>query len=260
MSHTLSPAAWYRMQVLTRRMGGRAVNLLFPPRCVYCDAQIEDYLAGPLLCGPCLATLDASDTPRCRRCAMSVPAGTQSAESCARCRGAKLPFEAVLVLGQYADDLRAAVLRSKRSNEEPLAAALGELLGRHVGQSSAATDADVVVPVPLHWIRRMARGTNSAESLAARVAAALELPAAGKLLARTRNTPPQSGLAPGERWRNVRGAFHVRSGYDVGGVRVLLVDDVLTTGATCAEAARVLKKAGAASVAVAVVARAEGPR
>ncbi len=114
------------------------------------------------------------------------------------------------------------------------------------------------MPVPLHWSRRLARRTSSPEILAKCLATALQIPVCGGLLVQRRKTPPQVGLTAGRRFRNVRGAFRATVGYDLGAARVLLVDDVLTTGATCSEAAKVLLAAGASSVDVVVAARAEG--
>jgi len=110
--------------------------------------------------------------------------------------------------------------------------------------------------VPMYWKRRLVRGTNSPEIIARSVAAGLGVKARGRLLVRCRNTLPQADLSPRHRFSNVKGAFRVRKHRDLDGARVLLVDDILTTGATCSEAARALKKAGAAVVAAAVVARA----
>jgi ComF family protein len=118
---------------------------------------------------------------------------------------------------------------------------------------------ELIVPVPMFWARRLARGTNSPEIVADCLGRSLGVPVGRRVLCRCRNTMPQAGLLPRERFRNVRGAFRVRAGYHLDGRRVLLVDDILTTGATCSEAAKVLKQAGATLVAAVVVARAQGP-
>jgi ComF family protein len=113
----------------------------------------------------------------------------------------------------------------------------------------------VVVPVPLHWWRHWRRGYNQAETLARAVAAGLGLPCWPRCLRRIRNTPQQTlQSSPTSRQANVHGAFAPRPGYRMAGKRVLLVDDVLTTGATASEAARALRRGGAGSVAVAVLA------
>jgi len=110
----------------------------------------------------------------------------------------------------------------------------------------------------MHWRRRWVQGVNSPDLVAQCLAAELGIPVDLGVLCRQRNTIPQANLPPKQRFANVRRAFAVASGYDLTGLHVLLVDDVLTTGATCSEAARALKAAGARRVSVAVVARALG--
>ena len=118
---------------------------------------------------------------------------------------------------------------------------------------------DAVVPVPMHWMHRWSRGQDSAAILAEGVARRLGLPLARRLLIRRRNTNPQSGLTPNQRRANVRRSMAVRATYDCRAARLLVVDDILTTGATADETAAVLKRAGAAWVGTAVVARADPP-
>jgi len=179
-------------------------------------------------------------------------------ESCGWCRAARLQFDRVVVLGAYRGELREAVLRMKHPGSEPLSAAMGRVYNNYRGDLVASLRPDVIVPIPMHWSRRLARGTNSPDILADCLARYLRVPLAAGLLSRCRNTLPQNNLSPTKRFRNVRGAFQLGASYLLGNVRVLLVDDILTTGATCSEAARLLKQAGASMVGVAVLARAEG--
>jgi ComF family protein len=187
------------------------------------------------------------------------------------CQPAQLHFDTVVPLGGYRAGLREAVLRIKRRGGEPLAEAMARLYVLRRGAQVAEQHADVVVPIPMHWTRRMVRETNSSEVLAARLGRALGLPLAQGRLVHWRRTLPQKSLPPRERFRNVHGAFRLcraprlpaafrQTAFDLRGARVLLVDDVLTTGATCSEAAKVLKQGGAAWVAVAVLDRAMGDR
>jgi predicted amidophosphoribosyltransferase len=110
----------------------------------------------------------------------------------------------------------------------------------------------------MHWSRKMWRGMNGAETIAERVAQQWNLPLAVHLLARRKRTAPQARLSTPRRLANVRGAFRARPHRDLPGARLLLIDDIMTTGATLNEAARVLRRAGASFVAVAVLARAPG--
>lgn len=117
---------------------------------------------------------------------------------------------------------------------------------------------DAVVPVPLHWRVRLGRGANSAETMARILSRRLGVPAPRRVVVRCRNTLSQKSLPPNARFRNVRDAFAVRANYPLEEKRVLVVDDTLTTGATCSEIAWALKQSGAAVVHVAVLARAQG--
>jgi ComF family protein len=149
------------------------------------------------------------------------------------------------------------VLRIKRPHDRALAVALADLLAERSAQALVAAGIEVVVPVPMHWTRRAWRGANSPETIAARLAARLRVPLATELLVRRRRTAPQASLSAPKRRANVRGAFRVRPHADLLGARVLLVDDILTTGATLNEAAKTLANAGSGEITVAVLARAE---
>lgn len=162
-------------------------------------------------------------------------------------------------LGPYEGVLRSVVLRMKRRQSESLSIAAARLYAQCRRDALAQARADMITPVPMHWLRRLGRGVNSPQIVARCLAGAMDVPLAPRMLARRRNTLPQSELLPRERLANVRGAFRVRAGYDLRGARVLLVDDILTTGATCGEIARVLRRAGATAVFAAVLARAQTP-
>jgi predicted amidophosphoribosyltransferase len=159
-----------------------------------------------------------------------------------------------VVLAAYADDLRAAVLAAKRPGGEILTTGLATLLAGKHGDQIAAWGIDLIVPVPMHWTRRMLRGTSAADGLARGVAAALGLPRRGVLI-RTRATRMQNELEPAARRANVRAAF--RATAVAAGRRVLVVDDVTTTGGTLAACRQALVAAGAAAVYAAAVARAD---
>jgi ComF family protein len=165
-------------------------------------------------------------------------------------------FDKTIAAGVYSGRLREILLRMKDSRGDALSLAVGSLMWQQCGERLAAAAADVVVPIPLHWRRRLAHRTNSAALLSEALSHKLELPFAERLLRRRRHTQPQSSVTPSKRWDNVRQAFSVRGGYHLNQAHVLLVDDILTTGATCSEAARALRKAGAARITVVVVARA----
>jgi len=207
------------------------------------------------ICAGCRRELVPRRHGFCRRCG----AATESApgifvEICHDCQGAEYRFERVFCLGRYDDLLRDCLLRIKRPGHEGLARALMALLAAEHAAELHAAAYDVAVPLPMHWWRRWRRGMNHAEILAAALADNLGIPC-GNGLRRIRATKPQGELTETQRKRNLRRALRMNPGCDYRDARVLLVDDILTTGTTCNEAARVMLKAGAAVVAVAVLAR-----
>lgn len=248
----------------TAGAGGRfAVDLLFPPRCARCDADLPELTASRhdvLLCEECRRVLAPGPWSGCRRCGAKAPAELPSPPTCTWCEAMRLGMDRSVVLGAYEGKLREAVLRLKRSSEEPLAVALARLFWRSRQKALRRLDVDLVVPVPMHWTRRLVRGVNNPDVLAAEVASKLKVPAADRTVYRCRKTLPQANLTRNKRFRNVRGAFRLGAGYDLRGARVLLVDDILTTGATSSEIAKLLKEAGVSMVAVGVLARAAGAR
>lgn len=238
----------------TARFSMAGLNLLFPPRCVYCDADLAENRDGLLLCANCRLLLGPESWPCCPACG----AAGQPEGNCSWCRKAPLKFDTVITLGGYHEALKGVVRQMKRRVHDALSVAMGQLLAERRGRELGEFRPDLIVPIPLFWMRRLQLGTNSAEIVAGRLGRHLGVAVRRRLLVRLRNTLPQKGLTPPARFRNVRGAFAVRSGYRVEGSRVLLVDDTLTTGATCSEASQTLKQVGAATVAVAVIARAHG--
>jgi ComF family protein len=239
----------------------RGLDLLFPPVCAFCaqelaqreSAEFEDRV---LLCQDCRKAL-VDDGPACRRCGASLARESDSLDGCEQCHNERPRYAEVVRLGRYQDTLRSAVLRIKRVSQQPLAATLGEWLAQCREASFARLQVDVVVPIPMHWSRRAWRGTNSPEVLAQQLGRKLRVPVAGHLLKRRRATERQTHLSPPERRKNVRGAFRAAKHRELAGARVLVVDDIMTTGATAGEAAKMLVEAGAGFVAVAVLARAE---
>ena len=246
---------YFRRSATRFTAGG--LNLVFPPRCACCRTDLPSGQDGVLLCGDCRLLLGPELWPGCPRCGAIDSADGEPPGRCRLCRGAPLKFDTAITLGGYDSELRKVVLRMKRPSGESLSGTMGRLLALRRGRQLAEVRAELIVPVPMYWLRRLGRGTNSAEIVADCLGRSLAVPVGRRALSRRRNTLPQANLSPRERFRNVRGAFGVRAGYDLEGLRILLVDDILTSGATCSEAAKMLKQAGAALVAAAVVARAQ---
>jgi ComF family protein len=239
------------------RIRDAVVNLLLPPQCTFCLAPFDMAAGEHLLCADCRRKLDAPAI-RCPTCALPAPALVAADGRCGGCRHAPPAFAAARVLGSYQDAMRQSVLKIKHAWYEPLAMALGRLLAERIEQTPLPARPDYVVAVPMHWRRRMWRGTNSAQTLAETIAARLAIPLAGRLVRCIRMTEKQSSLPVSERQKNVRGAYAVSRARNIAGKTILVVDDVITTAATCDEVARVLKRAGAEQVYAAAVARTGG--
>ncbi len=205
--------------------------------------------------------MSASSCPRCGgSLGPNIPARF---DGCGQCQHTLPRFSRVHRLGPYTGCLRQTIRDLKYRRHLRLRGRLTHLLAQRIQAASdeggGADRPDVVLPVPMHWLRRLGRGFDHARAIAKGLARELNLPL-GCELVRIRNTPPQVHLPRTRRLTNVRGAFAVRSPGTIAGARVLLVDDVTTTGATADEATRTLLDAGADRVTLAVLAKAEPPR
>ncbi|MBE0466997.1 MAG: ComF family protein [Candidatus Desulforudis sp.] len=221
------------------------LNLVFPgePGCPVCGAGDE-----ALLCPACREAMGAlSGKPHCDRCGRFT--GTAApVHYCPECRSTRWPFERCRAYGPYDGVLRDAVHSLKYGRRRELARPLGELMARTVHPQEAYRTADFLVPVPLTGEAFKRRGFNQAALLADSVGRELGLPVR-PVLAKVRNTPAQAGLSRAARLKNLAGSFAVTGGTGIIRDRtVVLVDDVFTTGSTLSEAARVLRKVGAARV------------
>ena len=189
--------------------------------------------------------------------------------SCVHCSEDVHFFKRTVALGEYSTDFREAVLRLKEDTSGYLATALASLLFQLRGEEIRAFGPDFIVPVPMHFARRIVRGVNNPEFLAEELGRRLKIPVLSNLVRRARSTNVQFELTPRQRKSNVKNAFALKSGLwkrlcrvsprkILAGKKVLLVDDILTTGATVDEVARLLLDNGAALVDVCVFARAVG--
>lgn len=225
-----------RAVAVVGRLGQAALDLVFPARCVGCGNS------GAFLCDNCSVSLSPAAPPRCPRCWRPGP----DAGPCLHCQFASPAFDGLRAAFVYTGTARELVHALKYRGTTALATPMASLLAEAVGRYGLA--ADLVVPVPLSGLRRRTRGFNQAEALARALGSELRLPVRPRAVERRRHTPPQARSADvEERRRNVAGAFVSREPSIVG-QRVLLVDDVTTTGATLAACAGALKEAGAGSV------------
>jgi ComF family protein len=237
------------------------VNFFYPPRCAGCGSRL-----GPetvrRVCASCLDHIERLDEPLCAVCGLPMDSAARaSGEWCMRCSQSPPHFGKARAITRYRpghhgddDTVPSIIRRHKYGLDQSLALALAECLGDKL--PFADEDYDIVIPVPLHRSRLRWRGFNQAALLASAVARRLERPLDVTTLVRMRATPPQTSADHRERQLNVRRAFAVKRPGRVANRCVLLIDDVMTTGATVDECARTLLAAGARRVDVLTLARA----
>ena len=223
-----------------------ALDLVFPPHCASCKR------GGHILCPTCLAQLQPAMPPRCAHCY----GGLNADGTCSACRYYPLRMNGLRAFGHYEGTLRACIHALKYDGVTRLAQPLGHLLARTYHTHSL--QADLLVPVPLHSERQQQRGYNHASLLAEACSRELGIPVKEELVMRQRATAAQVGLGQQKRRQNVAGAFRCTSASlsrQLAGRRVLLIDDVCTTGATIEACAAPLLAAGARSIWGLVLAR-----
>ena len=233
------------------------MELLCPPHCVGCAAEIAD--SRDRLCPDCWEQLrEISPGQYCTLCGHNSGPYALIEGRCHRCQNRRPPVSRVVRVGPYQDVLRELIVSFKFRRQSQLDVFLGQLLAAALIGDSQLAQADLLMPIPLHWRRRWSRRYDQAELLvrAARKdlkRQGLSIPVSFDLV-RLRHTAPQTSMATSHRLVNLQGAFSVRTDADLQGRHICLIDDVTTTGTTLRVAAQALKKAGAARVSAAVLA------
>jgi len=254
-----SARAWGRgVRGWLAEAGDAVVSVFFPAGCRICDNLLVRASRVPF-CEKCLASFEAPLEKKCEVCGQSLAwMAVREGEPlvCRACQQKTYAFKRARSFGIYDGALVRAILILKWERMEPLGAWFADRLAEMAGREEDRLAADVVVPVPLHRDRERQRGYNQAGLISKPLARRLGLPHKAVLLMRTRPRPGKQVLSLEERWESVRGAFATRPGSQVDNKRVLLVDDVMTTGATLDACARALLESGAKSVLGLTIARA----
>lgn len=260
MASVVRSKAVGRVAAAARLLGDAVCDLVFPWRCLLCEDS-GPKVRGPF-CSPCRGELlklaEGYAALSCPRCALPVGPFADLRGGCHQCRRRPLGFDSAIALGGHEAPWRDFVLNLKKERWAFLAPTMAALWAeaRRVAFDAVPADA-LVAPVPQHWFRRLSRRYNQADALAGALAKALDRECRD-LLRRVKPTPHLVGRGRQERALAMRGAFAARRGVGpslLKGRTVLLVDDVLTTGATLGSAARALKRAGARRVVAVVVSR-----
>lgn len=226
----------------TKTIAERALNALLSQDCLLCG----QFSGTRILCPACAGDLPRLPASRCPRCALPTPEG----EWCGRCLAQPPHYDRTLAAFNYGFPLDKLLQAFKYAHRLSLA----PFFGRVLAEAAADCRTDLIIPLPLHRTRLRERGFNQALELARPVADTLKKPIDTDCCLRIRHTAAQANLPWRERAKNIRGAFHCTK--DLSGTRVLLVDDVMTTGASLNECARTLKLHGADEVTLLVLARA----
>src|SRR6266403_4865532 len=230
-----------------------AVSLLYPSVCTICGRSIR---ADECLCDQCESKAVRIVAPFCQKCSEPFEGSITSTFTCANCAHREIHFDAAVAAYRGRGVVRQIIHEFKYNRQIHLRHLVARWLGAALDDERlCGRRFDVIVPVPLHPARQRERGFNQASLLAELLSARTSIPVK-PLLERTRYTTTQTALDRSERMENLHNAFRLRKNADVRGLRVLLIDDVLTTGSTLSECARVLKRAGAISVHAATAARA----
>jgi ComF family protein len=235
----------------------KGLDVLFPQLCLFCRGEWVG--RGLLLCEPCRDAIVWIQYPYCFRCGVPADVGYDFPHEefeCAVCRKGRYQFDRARSLGIYDSVLKELIHHFKYQKRLGVMEELRPLLVKHFSGLEEVYAGFEVAPIPLHVRRLNERGFDQAYLLAREVARILRLPLTDGVLVRERDTPSQAGKHRQERAKNIRDAFAVVQAESVAGKNILLVDDVMTTGATLDAATQALKKAGARRVDVFTLARA----
>jgi ComF family protein len=228
-----------------KRAGSIVTDLFFPPHCVICRSP------GSWLCATCLERIEVIRSPVCPRCGLPLDqeiAKRAKSPVCRHCHRQGFPLAGARAFAFHADPLRQAIHEFKYNDMRCLAVPLARLLAQGWAELAPShLTFDVIIPVPLHAHRERERGYNQAALLAGELGRCLHLPVVERVLVRCRATAPQIDLPPAQRRANVQGAFQCASG-TLAARRVLLIDDVYTTGSTLESASAALYQAGVSLV------------
>ena len=234
------------------------LDLFYPRTCFHCNCNLNDS-SEAYLCHTCRDLIPYVKDTCCTRCgATQGPYATvKEEEGCSRCKGKKFHFDAVTPVTHFDGVARDLIHKFKYAKLRFLCRTLNEIVTTRPGLKQIVQEVDVIVPVPLHWLKKFHRGFNQSELLSRGIQNHFPKPVSTKNLCRVRNTVSQTYLSKTKRQENVHNAFKVRRPGLFAGKSILLVDDVLTTGVTASECARKLKEAGAGRVHLFVLAIAE---
>ncbi|MBI1831457.1 MAG: ComF family protein [Planctomycetes bacterium] len=233
-------ASWPNLASSVRALAKGFAQLVYPNTCWICGDVMPP--EQEQVCAGYLPKLTVDPFATCPRCSSTVGPHLSLEDGCPDCRDQSFGFDGAFRMAPYEGLLRDVILRMKHWTGEDLAEVTGSLWAKQLAPRVRAVDPSIVVPVPLHWMRRWRRGFNSCDVLAHALASELGIPCAPRMVWRSRATAQQTEQSSATaRRENVKNAFESQADPALAGQTFLLVDDVLTTGATASEAARALR-------------------
>jgi len=253
----LPRASTVSVRAAFRAAANAIAAVVFPAPCRICEAVLDTASRTPV-CAKCLASFATIQPPWCACCGRPIvsPVVADSLQIlCRLCRAETYGFDLARSFATYNTPMVRAIMLLKHEAVAPMGVWFAGRLAEIVAREEQIAGVDLIVPVPLHPARLRERGYNQAELIAKPLARKLHLPYKAYLLVRTKPRPDKLRLTRRERWLAVRGAYEARVGARVDNLHVLLVDDVMATGATLDACSRALRKAGVARVTAVTVAR-----
>lgn len=234
------------------------LDFFYPRTCLHCNRNLNNSRE-LYLCEECRKQIPYVDEFHCVRCGASTGhyAISLMKEGCAVCKGRRLSFDAMTAIAHYDGVAKTLIHKFKYARQKFLFRIVNDIVLSQKKLRGVVSDVDVVVPVPLHWFKKMQRGFNQSELLSLGIRRRFSKPVSTNNLCRIKNTESQTHLSRTQRQANIHNAFFVKHPKLFRGKRILLVDDVLTTGVTASECSKKLKEAGAGSVHLLVLANAE---
>lgn len=247
------------MKMVLKNLWETTLNLLYPPHCLCCGSSLHRE-ADRYLCEGCKKGIAYIKNPRCPKCGAGLAPYSRTENGCMYCNTLQLRFDTAFSAAYFHGAVKELIHCFKYSKKEYLIKPLMDITSKALETGIPfPVNPHWIVPVPLHWRKKMQRGFNQAELLAQYIGRNLGIKMLPRCLSRLRDTHPQTSLSTTQRKENVKGAFRVRAPSNcIKGKTVLLVDDVLTTGLTASECAWALKRAGVERVYVLTVARSVG--
>lgn len=228
------------------RILSNLLDLVYPPRCILCERILDYNISRRMeICEDCIKENQPIGEPRCKICSRPIPYGV---ERCDDCKQYNHEYTQGWALWIYEDKVKEAIYRLKYGELSVYGKTMGAYMVRCFRKEYEKAGIHCIIPVPIHPKRKRRRGFNQAQSIGEEISREMNIPIFFKVLHRTKDTKPNSGLSYIARRENIKGAFEIREREKIEGKNILIIDDIYTTGSTIDACAEILKYSGAEKV------------